>query len=200
MAGIKFLFYSSIYIIEIFFKNFIRKIQTGYTTIGDSMRKPQTYRSPWAALLWSAMLPGLGQLYNRDHWIGLLILLLELSLNFFSNLNYQIILEFNVHPHSELTHMNLHWLMFYPGIYSFSMWHAFNCAAAQNQELQLQGTRPTHHLPRLTGLFIGLSIGLLFGIIWPYKQFPILSGLGYGCIAMAVGHALDLFLHSKQSV
>jgi hypothetical protein len=164
------------------------------------MRIPETYRSPWAALLWSAMFPGLGQLYNRDLWIGILILILELSLNSLSNLNIQIILEFNAHQPSELTHMNLHWLMFYPGIYSFSMWHAFNCAVAQNQELNLQGSLPANHHPRFTGLFIGLSIGMLLGIIWPYKQFPILSGLGYGLIAMAVGHALDLFLHSKQSL
>lgn len=164
------------------------------------MRMPETYRGPWAALLWSAMFPGLGQLYNRDHWIGILIMILELSLNSLSNLNYQIMLEFNAQQHSQLPHMNLHWLMFYPGIYSFSMWHAYNRAVAQNQELNLQGTQPANHHPRFTGLFIGLSIGMLFGIIWPYKQLPILSGLGYGFVAMAVGHVLDLFLHSKHSV
>jgi len=163
------------------------------------MPLPETYRNPWAALLWSAMLPGLGQFYNRDYWIGLLVLILEFGINYLSRINCIILFEFSDQFQHQIDYMDLHWLMFYPAIYAFSMWQAFNRAIDINQELQRQGRSPTIP-PKFTGLFIGFSIGMLFGIIWPYKEFHILSGLGYGFIAMIIGHALEPFLRNKCSL
>lgn len=49
--------------------------------------KINTYKSPVAAALWSALMPGFGQFYVRDYVHGFLLLAIELGLNSFSNLN-----------------------------------------------------------------------------------------------------------------
>jgi hypothetical protein len=144
------------------------------------------------------MLPGLGQFYNRDYWIGLLIIILEFSVNYLSCINGLIKLEFNNHLNHQLAPMHLYWIMFYPAIYTFGMWQAFNRSVDINQELKRQVIPPTIP-PKFTGLFIGLCIGMLCGIIWPYKTFYIGTGLVFGFIGMAIGHALELLFCCKHS-
>ncbi len=157
------------------------------------MLLPKTYHSPWTALLWSAMMPGLGQLYNRDYGNGILLIVLEFIVNYFSCINCMILFEFNNTCFKEITNSNLHWMMFYPSLYSFGMWQAFNCAVTMNQVSDGHGHGPDSY-PKLTGLFIGFGIGMLLGIIWPYRGLRIITGLGIGLIGMLIGHGLELVL------
>lgn len=94
------------------------------------MKKEDTYKSPVAAMLWSFALPGFGQLYNRDYIIGLLLVVWEIIINLYSNLNLALMHSF--HWDFEQAHdiINYEWGLFYPSVFAFSLWHAYNKAKA----------------------------------------------------------------------
>lgn len=161
------------------------------------MPLPTTYRTPWVALTWSAMLPGLGQLYNHDYLVAILLLILEIGINFFSCLNCAILSEFRTSFPHAIKPDHLQWILFYPSIYAFSMWHALNRSIEINQSLKKQGVELTTP-PKLTGLFIAFCIGMLFGIIWPYNKHHILTGLAGGIAGMPIGYVLEKALHSRE--
>ncbi|MED4224262.1 hypothetical protein [Neobacillus cucumis] len=43
------------------------------------MRSSRPHKSPLAAMFWSVVLLGFGQLYNLDYFIGIVLLVLEFS-------------------------------------------------------------------------------------------------------------------------
>lgn len=51
------------------------------------MRQSRQYKSPYAALFWSCVLPGFGQFYNKDYIVGAVLIVLEFLINLNSNLN-----------------------------------------------------------------------------------------------------------------
>lgn len=143
-------------------------------------------RTPYAALLWSAMMPGFGQLYNRDFFIGAFLLVLEFGINTFANLNYIILQSFNLN-HVNVTTTNLQWMMFYPGIWSYSMWQAYNRACEINCRIEGFGIEPA----RYTGLFVGLSVFMQFGIIWPVIHSQVISALLFGGVGALTGYLFE---------
>ncbi|SHK62246.1 hypothetical protein [Desulforamulus aeronauticus] len=151
--------------------------------------------SPYVALLWSAMMPGFGHLYNKDYWLASAFFIIELGLNFFANINNAITQAFNpfYYKGADL-HLNMSWALFYPGMYAFSMWHAYNRAIEKNallKEIQEPVT------PKLTGCFIGLTIGMQFGLIWPLYHTLLLTSLGYGLAGATIGTLLEKTILSK---
>ncbi|MBT2728272.1 hypothetical protein J7E63_15165 [Bacillus sp. ISL-75] len=58
------------------------------------MRQSRQYKSPFAAMLWSCVLPGFGQLYNKDYIVGAVLIGLEFIVNLNSNLNISLIDSF----------------------------------------------------------------------------------------------------------
>ncbi|MDV2687061.1 DUF5683 domain-containing protein, partial [Alkalihalophilus lindianensis] len=58
------------------------------------MRQNRPYQSPYAAMLWSLVLPGFGQLYNKDYVIGFVLLVLEFLVNLKSDLNITLLYSF----------------------------------------------------------------------------------------------------------
>ncbi|WP_423751949.1 DUF5683 domain-containing protein [Heliobacterium chlorum] len=46
------------------------------------------------AALWSTVIPGFGQIYNREYLKGFILIFLEILINNFSNLNESIFLRF----------------------------------------------------------------------------------------------------------
>lgn len=142
-------------------------------------------RSPTVALLWSICIPGFGQLYNRDYIIGLLLVILEFAINVKAHLNLAILysLRGQVLLASQIT--DYQWLLFYPCVYAYSMWHAYNKALeiepgqAGNQDaIQLNS--------RYSGHFIGSAMGGTLGIIY----FTILGPIWGGILGMLLGAAL----------
>ncbi|UOR13510.1 hypothetical protein [Halobacillus amylolyticus] len=138
------------------------------------------YQSPWAALLWSFALPGFGQLYNRDYFIALVLITLELSVNFLSNLNLSLLHTF----HGDLVRahdvVNFEHGLFYPSIWGFSMWQAFNKAKRMNGE---------HSKVYLTGLIFGLVAGMNIGLFTqPILITPVYSGLAIGAVGGMIGY------------
>lgn len=59
------------------------------------MRSSRPYKSPNAAMLWSLVLPGFGQLYNKNYFIGIILLVLEFLINLKSHLNLVLVNTFN---------------------------------------------------------------------------------------------------------
>lgn len=157
------------------------------------------YKSPTAALLWSLALPGFGQLYNGEFFLGLTLLLLELVINNTSGLNVAIMESFHgdfEHPHYVL---NYQWGMFYPSLWFFSMWQAYNKAKMINAWLDGRKKEFT----KLTGLLFGMTVGSNLGIYWHphsyngnielflFMKSPIFFGLFLGIILGFIGHFIE---------
>src|SRR5690606_41018458 len=84
-------------------------------------------------LLWSIALPGFGQLLNKKYIIGIVLLLLEITVNIQSNLNEVIVLSFQGDISTAVEKTNYQWLMFYPCLYFFAMWDAFKDAKGETR-------------------------------------------------------------------
>lgn len=111
------------------------------------------------------------------------MLVLEFGINNFANLNYFILQSFNLTP-VNVTITNLQWMMFYPGIWSYAMWQAYNKACEINCRIDGISIIPT----RFTGLFVGLSVFMQFGIIWPVIYSQVITGLITGVLGALIGH------------
>lgn len=140
------------------------------------------YRSPHMALLWSLAIPGFGQLYNRDYLVGVLLVILEFLINTRSNLNLAIYYSFRAQFWLVAQSVNLQWLLFYPCVYAFASWHAYNQARQINYtESNSSDKRQTFY----NGIFIGAAFGGTLGVIYSYYIGPVLGGL----IGMGLGGA-----------
>lgn len=133
-------------------------------------------RSPTIAMLWSICIPGFGQLYNRDFIAGLLLVVLEFAINVNAHLNLAILYSFRgqVILASQVT--DYQWLLFYPCVYAYSMWQAYNKALEINQEQAgEQGVAPTN--TRYNGHFIGCAMGGTLGVIYMADLGPVFGGI-----------------------
>jgi hypothetical protein len=170
------------------------------------MRHRREYKSPYAAAVWSMVLPGFGQLYNKDYIIGFVLLGFEFLINLYSNLNLALVHSFTgdfAQAHSVIDYS---WGMFYPSLYAFSIWQAFNAAKAHNDK-DLDGMQKrTYH----TGFFIGLVIGMDCGLFWHEFEFskqyrtlsildmPVFSGLLFGLLLGSLGYFLEKTIYRKK--
>lgn len=175
------------------------------------MEEKNTYKSPVAALLWSAALPGFGQFYNGDYLLGFVLMIWEIAVNFNSNLNLAIMHGF--HGDFEKAHkvIDYQWGMFYPSVYGFSLWHAYNKAITINLQLENVGIKPPKRKSYLTGFLFGMVSGMNFGLYWHFHFFrktcclqfldiPVLNGLLSGLIGGILGHIIEkIHLKNKNS-
>lgn len=146
------------------------------------------HRSPGAALLWSLTIPGFGQLYNRDYLVGLILIVLEFLINVKANLNLVIFFSCRGQYLESIKAADLQWLLFYPCVYCFSLWHAYNRAIEINHELEK--SNEDHYRISYTGLFIGSAMGGTLGVIYSFTIGPVWGGIA----GMAVGGLLGLIL------
>jgi hypothetical protein len=172
-----------------------------------TMRRKTEYKSPYAAAVWSMVLPGFGQLYNKDYIIGFVLLGFEFLINIYSNLNLALVYSFTgdfARAHSVIDYS---WGMFYPSLYAFSIWQAFNAAKANN-------ARTLDRMVKLrsyyTGFFIGLVVGMDLGLFWhdfPYLNkfkvlsilnLPVFSGLTFGLLLAFLGNYLEKTIYRKK--
>src|SRR5699024_12130862 len=64
------------------------------------------------ALLWSIAFPGFGQLLNRKYIKGVLLVVLEFTVNVLGNVNQVIMLSFHGHIQEAINQTNYLWFMF----------------------------------------------------------------------------------------
>ena len=157
-----------------------------------------SYRSPWAALGWSAMIPGLGQLYNQEYVLGISMVFMEFYINNNAHLNLAIHHSFNLDFSSCRSGIDYHWLQFYPALWTFSMWQAYNRAIHINDKLREQDMPAKSDPVHYSALFIGLTIGLHLGSMWGIGGSAIWSGLGVGFIVAIIGFIIEKYVHSRK--
>jgi hypothetical protein len=164
------------------------------------MRQRRGYKSPVAALVWSLVLPGFGQLYNKNYFIGGVLIVFEILVNVYSNLNLAILYSFRGDFLQAHEIIDYQWGLFYPSLYCFSLWHAYNTAKANNaQFLDHTIERRTY----FTGFFIGMVVGMDAGLILnDYSRFgqnpitfvldmPVFNGIIIGLILGYIGHFIE---------
>lgn len=89
--------------------------------------------NPWLATAWSILLSGFGHLYNRKAFKGLIILGWAVAIIIFSKINIAIVYTFNGQFDMAREAVDYQWLLFFPSIYIFAMWDAYNDAVEMNK-------------------------------------------------------------------
>ncbi|MDN3019168.1 hypothetical protein PH210_23630 [Paenibacillus sp. BSR1-1] len=171
------------------------------------MRQTRQYKSPNAAMLWSVVLPGFGQLYNKDYLVGFALIALEFLVNLNANLNLSLITTFVGDMNSSHHSINYRWGLFYPSIYGYAIWQAYNAARANNEKLVgKEGPMRTY----FSGFFLGLVIGMDFGLFWHdgsfitqltalrFLDYPVVNGIVFGLLMGILGHIMENKVYRKQ--
>lgn len=172
------------------------------------MRQRTEYKSPYAAAVWSMVLPGFGQMYNKDYIIGFVLLGFEFLINLYSNLNLALVYSFTGDFSQAHSVIDYSWGMFYPSLYAFSIWQAFNAAKAHNDRFLDHVLKKRTHL---TGFFIGLVVGMNCGLFWHDFAFlnqyrflsildmPVFNGLLFGLLFGTLGNFLEKTIYRQKS-
>jgi hypothetical protein len=100
------------------------------------------------AALFSILMPGLGQVYNRQFVRGIVFLIIEHYDNAFGHLNAAIHLDFNGFHQKAVEAIDFQNLMFYPGFYSYCVWDAWYFAKPGADKVKTA-------IPFIFGGFIG---------------------------------------------
>lgn len=170
------------------------------------MRQRHEYKSPYAAAVWSMVLPGFGQFYNKDYIIGFVLIGFEFLINLKSNVNLSLVNSFTGDFSQAHSIIDYRWGMFYPSLYAFSIWQAFNAAKAHNDRFQENVLKRTY----LTGFFIGLVVGMDCGLFWhdlallnQYKvlsflDMPVFSGLFFGLVLGIMGNYFEQTIYRQK--
>jgi len=160
------------------------------------------YKSPVAALLWSITMAGFGQYYNGQYIIGTILFASEILINNFSGINWSIFFSFFGSWNESYETFNLQAGLFYPSVYYFSIWQAYNKAFVINCH---QDNRNPPKETYLTGFFFGNVIGMNLGVYWkPIKvlfselQSPIFNGLILGIIVGYIFHQIEKRIENKK--
>lgn len=73
--------------------------------------------------------------------------------------------------------LDFRWVLFYPSVYTFSMWQVCNRAKNINSMVKGKGVfipdKTTYH----NGLFIGMAIGLVLGLQWCFLAAPLFGAI-----------------------
>lgn len=77
------------------------------------------------AALFSMLMPGLGQVYNRQFVRGIIFLIIEHYDNIFGHINTAIHLDFNGFHKESIGVANYEYILFYPGFYTYVVWDAW---------------------------------------------------------------------------
>ncbi|MBS8266378.1 hypothetical protein DYI25_18300 [Mesobacillus boroniphilus] len=81
--------------------------------------------------------------------------------------------------------------MYYPSVYVFNIWHAYDRAKTINLELENRGVPKPEKYAHSLGFFTGLFLGMFFGIHWNFFESPVFSGLTLGLVLGISGHVLE---------
>lgn len=171
------------------------------------MRQSRQYKSPYAALFWSCVLPGFGQFYNKDYIVGAVLIVLEFFINLNSNLNLSLIGSFKGDIHLAHQAIDYRWALFYPSLYGYGIWQAFNAAKANNDKMLGNDANQRTYL---SGFFLGLVLGMDFGLFWHDSSFithfrfirlldfPVFNGLTLGLMVGILGHIMENMFYRKH--
>ncbi|MCQ6276260.1 hypothetical protein JMM81_15140 [Bacillus sp. V3B] len=114
--------------------------------------------------LFSILMPGFGQMYNKQFLKGVVLLAIEHYNNITANINKAIFLDFNGYHQQAIEVTNFGYLLFYPGFYVYTVWDAWYHAKTGVNKM-------TSAIPFIIAGFIG-EFGTIFA---PKIPFPTLT-------------------------
>jgi hypothetical protein len=170
------------------------------STNGEKQKdyKVNVYKSPAAAVIFSALLPGFGQLYIRDYIVGFSLIAWEIVVNLMSNLNWSIYYSFTGQLQKSVEVVDWGWALFYPSVYVFNVWHAYDRAKVINSELEARGVPKPKQLTHNIGFFTGLFLGMFFGLQWHFLVSPVFSGVVLGLLLAMIGNIIEKAYRKRE--
>lgn len=139
-------------------------------------------------LLWSIALPGFGQLLNRRYVKGIILVGLEFLVNVKGNINQVIVLSFQGMIQEAINQADYLWLMFYPCLYFFAIWDAFNDQGGSD--------KPFGYLPLVFTTYL-VTIAVIYSPVFTFFGNligPIWLSIIFTPIGLGVGSAIRWFL------
>lgn len=131
----------------------------------------------------SILMPGCGQMFNKQYVKGFAFLIIEHLENIGAHINQAIFLDFNGFHQQALEITNFQFLLFYPGFYVFTVWDAWYTAKPGANKVKTT-------LPFIIAGFIGE-----FGTIYA-RKIPIPT-LTVG-LSMIIPMIVGMILFRKQ--
>jgi len=117
------------------------------------------------AALFSILMPGFGQLYNRQFFKGVIFILFEHWGNMAGNINKAIQLDFNGLHQQALDVFVYDGVLFYPGFYAYVVWDAWYYAKEG-------ANKTTTAIPFAIAGFLG-EFGAIFAMKLPVPTLTI---------------------------
>jgi hypothetical protein len=100
------------------------------------------------AALFSILMPGFGQVYNRQFVKGIIFLIIEHYDNTLGHINEAIHLDFNGFHQNAINVTDFGYMLFYPGFYAYCIWDAWFFAKPGADKVKTA-------IPFLIGGFLG---------------------------------------------
>lgn len=117
------------------------------------------------AALFSLLMPGFGQIYNKNYIKGFLFVLVEHYDNVAGKINKSIQLDFNGSHQAALDMVVYDVMLFYPGFYAYAVWDAWFYAKDG-------ANKTTTAIPFVIGGFLG-EIGAIFASKLPIPTLTV---------------------------
>lgn len=133
--------------------------------------------------LFSILMPGFGQFYNKQNIKGFAFLVIEHYDNVLGHINKAIELDFLGYRAEAVAVTDFQYMLFYPGFYVYCVWDAWYFAKSGADKTKTA-------IPFLIGGFIGVLISI-FGSIIPHPA--ITAGF-----SMIVPMLFGMFIFRKQ--
>ncbi|MDF9408056.1 hypothetical protein L7E55_06735 [Pelotomaculum isophthalicicum JI] len=120
-----------------------------------------------------------------------MLVLLELVINVKASLNLSILYSFRGQFQNASDVANFQWILFYPCLYAYSIWQAYNRAMEINNGfIQAEKDRIFANT-KYNGLFIGVAMGGTLGVIYSCRIGPIFCGILGGVIGGLLGAVIE---------
>jgi hypothetical protein len=116
-----------------------------------------------AAALLSVLMPGVGQMYNRQFIKGIIFMIIEHYDNIFACINQALYLDLNGFHRQALHTLNFQYAPFYAGFYVYTVWDALYFAKPN-------GDRKSIFIFILAGF-----IGVIMTLFSPHLPMPAIT-------------------------
>ncbi|WP_160725378.1 hypothetical protein [Bacillus sp. USDA818B3_A] len=95
-------------------------------------------RKPWVAIAWSALFPGLGQLYLHNVIAGFFMFIYTITICYFGNILGAMNLTMLGRFAEVKQSLNIQWLLYFPSIYFFIVYDAYVSSVENNKLFEIE--------------------------------------------------------------
>lgn len=98
-------------------------------------------RSPWLAFAWSALMPGVGHLYNHRLPTGFIVLIWWIAISYFSHFYEALVLTGVGAFHQATAVCDFQWLLFLPSLCGFVLYDAYTNTVEYNKLFEFEQSK-----------------------------------------------------------